>query len=95
MNAYTNEKVYILKDGIEFGEYAGKCILISKALYGFCSIGERLHTHLADTLHPFVFFRLVSIMTFGLDLTNLETTTNISAHVLMTLLFSRIIMIDL
>ena len=54
-NAYTNEKVYIPKAGIEFGELAGKCIVIKKALYGLCSSSERFHAHLADTLRSFGF----------------------------------------
>ena len=54
-NAYTNEKVYIAKAGIEFGELAGKCIIIRKALYGLCSSSERFHAHLADTLRSFGF----------------------------------------
>ena len=54
-NAYTNEKVYIPKAGIEFGELAGKCIVIKKALYGLCSSAERFHAHLADTLRSFGF----------------------------------------
>jgi hypothetical protein len=54
-NAYTNEKVYIPKAGIEFGELAGKCIIIKKALYGLCSSAERFHAHLADTLRSFGF----------------------------------------
>ena len=49
-NAYTKEKVYILKAGVEFGEYAGKFIVTRKALYGPCSSSERFHAHLADTL---------------------------------------------
>ena len=54
-NAYTKEKVYIPKAGIEFGEHAGKCIVIRKALYGLCSSSERFHAHLADTLRSFGF----------------------------------------
>ena len=54
-NAYTNEKVYIPCSGIEFGEFAGKCIIIKKALYGLCSSAERFHAHLADTLRSFGF----------------------------------------
>ena len=57
-NAYTKEKVYIPKAGIEFGEFgelAGKCIVIKKALYGLCSSAERFHAHLADTLRSFGF----------------------------------------
>ena len=54
-NAYTNEKVYIPKAGVEFGERAGKCIVIKKALYGLCSSSERFHAHLADTLRSFGF----------------------------------------
>ena len=55
MNAYTKEKVYIPKAGIEFEELAGKCIVIKKVLYGLCSSAERFHVHLADTLHSFGF----------------------------------------
>ena len=54
-NAYTKEKVYIEKAGLEFGELAGKCIVIKKALYGLCSSAERFHAHLADTLRSFGF----------------------------------------
>ena len=54
-NAYTKEKVYIPKAGIEFGELAGKCIVIKRALYGLCSSAERFHAHLADTLRSFGF----------------------------------------
>ena len=54
-NAYTNEKVYIPRAGLEFGEHAGKCIIIKKALYGLCSSAERFHAHLADTLRSFGF----------------------------------------
>ena len=53
--AYTNEKVYILCAGIKFGELAGKCIIIKKALYGLYSNAERFHAHLADTLRSFGF----------------------------------------
>ena len=54
-NAYTKEKVYIPKAGIEFGDHSGKCIIIKKALYGLCSSSERWHAHLADTLRSFGF----------------------------------------
>ena len=54
-NAYTKEKVFIPKAGIEFGEHAGKCIIIKRALYGLCSSAERFHAHLADTLRSFGF----------------------------------------
>ena len=33
-NAFTKEKVFIPKAGIEFGEHAGKCIIIKRELYG-------------------------------------------------------------
>ena len=49
-NAYTNEKVYVPKAGTEFGERAGMCIVIKKAVYGLCSSAERFHAHLADSL---------------------------------------------
>ena len=52
-NAYTKEKVYIPKAGVEFGEYVGKCIVIRKALYGLCSRSDQFHAHLADTLRSF------------------------------------------
>ena len=35
-NAYTNQKVYILKGGIQFVKYAGKYIVFGKAIYGIC-----------------------------------------------------------
>ena len=35
-NSYTNKEVYIQKDGIQFGGYAGKLIVISRSLYGLC-----------------------------------------------------------
>ena len=54
-NAYTNEKVYIPKAGIEFGKYVGKQIVIIKALYGLCSSSERFHANLADNLRSFGF----------------------------------------
>ena len=54
-NTYTNEQIYIPKAGIEFGKYAGKCIVIRKALYGLCSSSERFHAHLTDTLRSFGF----------------------------------------
>ena len=47
--------MYIPKAGVEFGEYAGKCILIQKALYGLCSSSERFHAHLTDKLRSFGF----------------------------------------
>ena len=54
-NAYTKEKVYIREAGLEFGEHAGKCIVIRKALYGLCSSSERFHAHLADSFRSFGF----------------------------------------
>lgn len=54
-NAYTSEKVWVPKAGAEFGENAGKAIVIRKALYGLRSSAERFHTHLADTLRTFGF----------------------------------------
>ena len=54
-NAYTNEKVYVKEAGLEFGEHAGCCIIIRKALYGLCSSSERFHAHLADSLRSFGF----------------------------------------
>lgn len=55
VNAYTNEKVFVYRAGIEFGENAGKAIVIKKALYGLRSSAERFHSHLADTLRSFGF----------------------------------------
>ena len=49
--------MYILKAGVEFGEYAGKFIVTRKALYGPCSSSERFHAHLADTLRSFGFLQ--------------------------------------
>ena len=40
---------------LEFGEYAGKCIIIKKALYGLCSSSERFYAHLVDILRSFGF----------------------------------------
>ena len=54
-NAFTKEKVFIPKAGIEFGEHVGKCIIIKRALYGLCSSAERFHAHLADILRSFGF----------------------------------------
>ena len=59
--------------------------MIRKKLYGIFSSSERFREHLADILRSFGFFRILSIMMFELDLTNMETTTSISAHMLMTL----------
>lgn len=53
-NAYTNEKIYC-KAGPEFGELAGRTIIIKKALYGLSTSGERWHKHFADTLRSFGF----------------------------------------
>ncbi len=41
--------------GPQFGEHAGKTIIIKKALYGLKSSAERFHTHLADSLRTFGF----------------------------------------
>ena len=54
-NAYTEEKVFVIKAGPEFGKYEGQCIIIRKALYGLCSSAERFHAHLADSLRSFGF----------------------------------------
>ena len=69
LNAYTNEKVYILKSRIVFGEYSGKSIVIGKALYGLCSISDRFHAHLSDTSRSFGFLqtRFDNVVLFRLD----------------------------
>ena len=54
-NAFTEEKVFVVKAGPEFGKYEGQCIIIRKALYGLCSSAERFHAHLADSLRSFGF----------------------------------------
>ena len=54
-NAYTNEKVYILKSGIKFGRYTVKCIVISKSLYGLFSSSNMFHSQISDTLRSFGF----------------------------------------
>ena len=54
-NVYTEEKVFVIKVGPEFGKYDGQCIIIRKALYGLCSSGERFRAHLADPLRSFRF----------------------------------------
>ena len=54
-NAYTNEKIFVRKAGVEFGEHAGKTIIIRKAVYGLCSSAERFRAHLADSLRSFGF----------------------------------------
>ena len=69
--------------------------MIRKSIYDLCYSSDRFHSHLADTLCLFVYFRLVSIMTFVLDLTNMKTTTNISTHMLMTIFFAQIMRIEL
>ena len=55
MNAYTNEKLYVSRAGIGFGEHAGKAIVIKKVLYGLRSSAEIFHSHLAETLRSFGF----------------------------------------
>ena len=56
-NAFTKEKVYIVKvkAGIEFGDYAGKCVIVKKALYDLCSSAKRFHAHLADSFRSLEF----------------------------------------
>ena len=54
-NAFTKEKVYISKANIEFGDHAGKYIIIKKALYGQSSRSEGFHAHVADSFCSFGF----------------------------------------
>ena len=54
-NADTNEKGYIRKVGVKFGEYSGSVIIIKKALYGLCSLSDIFHSHLANSICSFIF----------------------------------------
>ena len=55
LEAYTNEKVYIIA-GPEFGELEGHTLIIRKALYGLRTSGARFHDRLADALRAMNFF---------------------------------------
>ena len=48
-------KKFVRKAGVEFGEHAGKTIIIRKAVYGLCSSAERFRAHLTDSLRSFGF----------------------------------------
>ena len=49
LNAPTSEKVYTIA-GQEFGEYAGRIVIIVWALYGLKSAGASWRSHLASML---------------------------------------------
>ena len=55
LESYTKEKVYIVA-GPEFGERAGKTLIIRKALYGLKTSGVRWHERFADVLRDMEFF---------------------------------------
>ena len=51
MNAYTEEKVYVIC-GPEFGpELEGRIAIVRKGLYGLKTSGNRWHAHFAQTLY--------------------------------------------
>ena len=50
----TREKLYVIA-GKEFGEHAGKRMLIDKGLYGLASSAARFHDKLASTLRKLGF----------------------------------------
>ncbi len=54
LNAETTEKVYMIA-GSEFGERAGRVIIIRRALYGLKSSGAAFHAHLANALQSIGF----------------------------------------
>ena len=84
-NAYTNENIFVRKAGVEFGEHAGKTIIIRKAVYGLCSSAERFRAHLADSLRSFGFKQTRFDNDVWIRFDKSEKCTNISAHMLMTL----------
>ena len=50
VNAYMKEKVYVPVAGPEFGDKAGCCVIIWKALYGLAGSCKVWHSHFSDTL---------------------------------------------
>ena len=50
----TREKVYVIA-GPEFGEHAGKRMIIGGGLYGLKTSAARIHEHLADKLRKMGF----------------------------------------
>ena len=54
LNAPTSEKVYTIA-GQEFGEYAGRIVIIVWALYGLKSAGASWRSHLASMLRDMGF----------------------------------------
>ena len=50
LNAPTTEKLYVPEAGIEFGENAGKVLIITRALYGLKSSGAAYRSFFAQSL---------------------------------------------
>ena len=61
----TKEKVMI-KAGPEFGDYAGKTLIVDKGLYGLKSSAARFHEHLAAKLRKWVSNRQELTSIFGI-----------------------------
>ena len=54
LKAYTTKKLWIIAP-TEFGEQAGHLLIVSKALYGLCSSGQRFNEHLGKCLEKLGF----------------------------------------
>ncbi|MGH7954585.1 MAG: reverse transcriptase domain-containing protein [Gloeomargaritales cyanobacterium] len=54
LNALTNEKVYAVA-GPEFGEFAGRIVILLRSLYGLKTSGNEWHAHFADALRSIGF----------------------------------------
>ena len=55
LNAPTTEKLYVPEAGIEFGENAGKVLIITRALYGLKSSGAAYRSFFAQSLRDMGF----------------------------------------
>ena len=77
----TKEKVYLIA-GPEFGEHAGKHMIIEKGLYGLKSSSARFHEHLASKLRRMVSHQARLILTSGY--VTKVTIMNMWQHMLMT-----------
>jgi len=56
LNAHTQERIFT-KAGEEFGDLAGRVLIVNKALYGLATSANRWSVHLGNTLHTMGFTR--------------------------------------
>ena len=56
LEAYTTKKLWIIAP-TKFGEQARHLLIVNKALYGLCSLGQQFNEHLDKCLEKLVFCR--------------------------------------